>query len=65
MDSTDNHPLRRAGQRIAAQVHRRGAGMVGVSRPREGVPRLAHDGSHSGNAQILCLKNRALFDVDL
>ncbi len=58
-----DHPLRRTGQRIAAQVHRRSAGMVGVSRPRESVPRLAHDGCHSGNAQVLCLKNRTLFDV--
>ncbi len=58
-------PLCRAGQRIAAQMHRRGAGMIGVSGPRESVPRLAHDGSHSGNAQILRLENRTLFDVNL
>ena len=58
-------PLRRRSQRIASQVHGRGAGVIGLAGEFEAEPGLAHNASDGRDAQSFGLQHRALLDVDL
>ena len=58
-------PLGCAGERILAQIHRAGAGMVGFAVKGKFVAALASDGFDDAEAEIQIFEHRALLDVEL
>ena len=58
-------PLGGGGERIAAQVHGRGAGVIGVADEGEIETALADDAGDRGDGEVFGFKHRALFDVEL
>ncbi len=58
-------PLRGGGERVAAQRHGGGAGVVGLAGEGELEARLADDGFDDGERGIALFEDRTLLDVDL
>ena len=57
--------LRRAGERVAALVHRRRAGVRRLAAPRDEVALDAERAEHDAERQVERLEHRALLDVQL
>ena len=58
-----NDPFRGGGDGVAAEMHRRGAGMIGAADKREFDAALAGDGFDDAERQPELFENRALLDV--
>ena len=57
--------LRRAGERVAALVHRRRAGVRGLAAPRDARALDAERAEHDAEREVQRLEHRALLDVQL